>query len=134
MNTILLDDIARSLEQLNRKTYGAFQAGLKFDDPYQYKTVKAGETATVYSRRVLGKYVGHITQLSLAWYSSTYVDWIVDGVLLERFQRAIPFTTPKEFNPPITVKKKIDFIAYNGDTSDHAFGVLCDGFLKRGTA
>ena len=127
---ILLDDIFQSLEQLNKKTYGAFPAGAKFEEPYQYATVKAGETKTVYTRRITGGYVGFITQLSVSWYASTYIDWICDGVLLERLLRAIPFTTPKEFDPPIKVKKKIDFIAYNGDTSDHSFGVLCDGFLK----
>lgn len=131
INTILLDDILSSLNELNRKTSGGFPAGSKFDEPYQYKTVKAGERGTVYSRLIPGDYVGLISQLALSWYDQTHLDWIVDGVLLERFLRSIPFTTPKEFDPPIKAKDHIRFIAVNKDTTDHSFGVLCDGRLEK---
>lgn len=100
-------------------------------EPYQFKTVSAGETETVLYIPITGGYVGFIDEVACDWFANTFLEFIVDGALKEKIEREIPFSTPKEYNPPIVATKWIKFIAHNEDTSDHVFGVLVDGTLCR---
>lgn len=98
-------------------------------EPYQYATVPAGEIKIILYIPISAGYVGFINEVACDWFANTYVEFIVDGALKEKIEREIPIETPKEYNPPIVAEKWIKFVAHNDDTSDHVFGVLCDGEL-----
>ncbi len=99
---------------------------------YQYKKVEAGKSAVVYKFELPSDYVGFIYDLTVAWYHDTYLDWEIDGDLVEKIEREIGiFTRPKLFDPPYFVEDLIEFTAYNNSTEDYRFRVLCDGLLIR---
>jgi hypothetical protein len=100
-------------------------------NPHQYKLVKAGKSDIVYEFIIPKGYVAFIDQIANSWYPNTYLKFIVDWEE-ETVQREIaPINSPKEYKPPILAKNFIRWIAFNNDSQDHVFEVLCDGFLAR---
>jgi len=136
----MLDELCERLEELSGKLdkMGAFVnfAGpmthmFRRDDQYQYKTVPAGENRTVFYLRNPNptKLVGLITEVANDWYPHTYLEWRIDynPKIVEYMIGNI--NNPKEFERGIPFKEEVEWIAYNNDTEEHAFGVLCDGFF-----
>lgn len=107
----------------------------QFYNPYQPETpfeIKPGASGVIYEFELPPEFVGFIYKLASAWYANTYIDWEIDGNLIERLKRKIgDIKDPEVFNPPIFVREKIKFTAYNDDSASHSFWVLCDGLLRR---
>jgi hypothetical protein len=61
----------------------------------------------------------------------SYIDWFMDGRLEDRIAREIAINAPNTFSPPVVATDLIQFYAYNGDTINHIFQVICDGRLCR---
>jgi hypothetical protein len=137
LQTILLDELCGRLEDLTEKlgAYIAFMGPMtRTFEPevkYQYKTVKAGMHGTVFELenpepRLL---VGIITQVANDWYPNTFLEWFID-YKPRRVEYVIgSIDSPKEYARGIPFHHKIEWVAWNNDTSDHVFGVLCDGFF-----
>lgn len=110
----------------------------EFYKPFQPETpieVAAGESAVIYEfdlRSLCPGYVGFIEKVATKIYKDTYIDWEIDGELVERLKRPIgTLSNPEMFNPHYFVREKIRFTTYNNDLSSHKFWVLCDGVLTR---
>lgn len=104
---------------------------IKFPQPYQKKTVNAGETKVIYELPITGGYVGFIDKLAIDWYAHTYINFRVDGTTIEKIERRISFASFEVFDPPIIARKSIKFIVVNEDTEEHIMAVLCDGLLSK---
>lgn len=104
---------------------------------HQLGTVKAGQSGIVWDMYVTGDYTAFIDELIVIrgdnqlGEGGSYVDWYVDGVREDRINREIPLNNPKEFNPPLTAKRRVYFLAVNPTSKDHLFEVVCDGQLCR---
>jgi len=107
----------------------------QFGKIHQYKTVGAGKSARVFYLKIPNSCVGFLNQIGNNWFDNTYYVWKIDGAVVEnKIERMIgEINSPKEFEPPFLVVDKIEFFAYNNDTTSHTFEVLCDGvaYLKR---
>jgi hypothetical protein len=136
LQTILLDEICGRLEDLTEKlnAYMAFMGPMAqpFEPElkYQYKTVKAGRHDTVFKLEnpSPGRLVGIITEVANDWYPNTVLEWYIDG-----YPRRVEYIignidNPKEYARGIPFHKRIEWVAWNNDTIDHTFGILCDGF------
>ena len=101
-----------------------------FYNPYRYKEVEPGKSAVIYQFKLPPEYVGFIYDLWVTWYHNTYLNWEIDNGLVEKIEREIgSLSKPKLFDPPYFVRDLIKFTAYNNDTEDYRFRVLCDGLL-----
>jgi hypothetical protein len=137
LQTILLDEICGRLEDLMEKlnAYIAFMGPMTQPFPpekkYQYKEVKAGEHDTVFqlTNPQPELLVGIITQVANDWYPNTVLEWFID-YQPRRVEYVIgEVDNPKEYARGIPFHRIIKWVAWNNDTSDHVFGVLCDGFF-----
>jgi hypothetical protein len=137
LQTILLDEICGKLEDLLEKlsAYIAFMGPMTQTFPaelkYQYKTVKAGGHDTVFKLENPQPelLVGVVTQVANDWYPNTYLEWFTD-YKPRRVEYVVgEINNPKEYARGIPFHAKIEWVAWNNDTSDHVFGVLCDGFF-----
>lgn len=105
--------------------------------PRRHVTIPAGEDKIVFEDHMTGEFVGFIDRISVSrgdnelGCDNTWVDWKVDGVLIERIKREISLNLPDKFDPPHVVRKKTVFTAHNGDSSDHEFEVVVQGQLCR---
>ena len=100
-----------------------------FSDFYQSAKVPAGEYKRVFDLHVTGGYVAFIERKAHTWFSNTYYEFIVDGELVEKIEYEVPVNAPRTINPPIVAEKRIEWWAYNNDSSEHLFEVICDGRL-----
>lgn len=104
-----------------------------FYEPHQPREplrVEPGQSKVVYEFELPSDYVGFIYDLATVRYPNTYIDWEINGEVVERLHRQVgEFERPKVYDPPYFVREKIRFIAYNNDTSAHDFEVLCNGLL-----
>jgi len=98
---------------------------------YQYATVKAGESKTVWFMRNPQPQllVGIITQVANSWYPNTYLEWFID-----HYPKKIEYVIgdvekPKHFERGIPFHGQVKWVAHNEDTVAHTFEVLCDGFF-----
>jgi len=136
LNTLTqkLDTLTQRVEELTQilaPPLHRFHPNLR----YQYKTVKAGEADTVYRLRIPPDKVGIITEVANSWFANTYYMWMIDGHgRVEKVERQIAaLNNPKEYTKGIVSFVGIEWEAYNNDTSDHVFEVVCDGyFIDRG--
>jgi hypothetical protein len=102
-----------------------------FASPHQYKLVKARSSAVVYEFIIPRGYIAFIDQVANTYFPNTYLTWVVDSEE-ETVEREIaPIDVPKKYDPPIIAKNYIRWIAYNNDTEDHLFEVICDGYLLK---
>lgn len=102
-----------------------------FYKPYQYATVAAGETKTVFLINVPAGHKAYIQRTGNNWFSSTYLEWKVDDELIEKVQRVIAaVVAAKPENPPIVAVNKIEWIAVNNSSSSQVFEVLQDGIFQ----
>lgn len=97
---------------------------------YQYKTIAAGKSGTVWFMKNPQPQllVGIITQVGNSWYSGTYLEWFID-----HYPKKIEYVIgdvddPKHFERGIPFHKQVKWVAYNEDDVEHTFEVLCDGF------
>lgn len=141
---ILLDEICGRLEELSEvltEKLGALEAYIKYmgpmtrvfkrDQQYQYRTVLAGGSATVYRLENPQEdlLVGIITQVANDWYPHTFLEWFIDYEP-KRIEYVVgSVDAPKEFLRGIPFHHEVKWVAHNEDVSDHVFGVLCDGFF-----
>jgi hypothetical protein len=137
VQTQILYDMASMLEELVEKlnAYVAFMGPMTQTFPpeekYQYKTVKAGMHDTVFrlenpQPKLL---VGIITQVANDWYPNTSLEWFIDYHPRKVEYVIGEINSPKEYSRGIPFHDRIEWVAWNNDTSDHVFGVLCDGFF-----
>ena len=102
-----------------------------FFKPFQYLEIAAGESGTVLLIKVPSGCKGYIQRTANNWFPSTYLDWLVDGELIEKVERMIaPTPAPRSETPPIKVVGKIEWIAHNNSDSSQIFAVLQDGVFK----
>jgi hypothetical protein len=101
-------------------------------NPHQYKLVKAGQSAVVYEFILPRGSVGFIEDIGNTYFPNTYLTLVVDGEEQTIEREIAPINLPKRYSPPILVKNYIRWIAYNNDTEDHLFEVVCDGFIIGG--
>jgi hypothetical protein len=136
LQTILLDEVCGRLEEITEKLgayisfLGPMTETFEPESKYQYKTVKAGKQDTVYEL-VNPKpelLVGIITQVANDWYPNTKLVWLIDYHPREVEYVIGEINNPKEYARGIPFHHKVEWVAYNNDTADHVFGVLCDGF------
>lgn len=84
-----------------------------------------------------GGFVGFIDRISVSrgdnnlGNDDTWVDFIVDGVTIERIKREISLNLPDRFNPEQVVRSKVIFRAYNRDSIAHQFEVVVQGRMCR---
>lgn len=111
---------------MHQKLYGVgFDSNVK----YQYKLVKAGTHDTVYLYRIPLDFTAFIDQVANSWFPNTHIDWFAP-TLVERVERVIgQIDLPKHYDPPLVAQAEIRWVAYNDDSKDHVFQVLCDGTL-----
>lgn len=108
---------------------------IPFPTPRRSVEVATGTELIVWEERMTGNFVGFIDRISvsrgddLLGCANTWVDFIVDGVLIERIQREISLNLPDVFHPEIVVRRIVTFRAHNGDISDHEFEVVVQGRL-----
>jgi hypothetical protein len=98
---------------------------------YQYKVVKAGQSDIVFKLDIPPDKVGIITEVANSWYPNTYLLWSIDGAgKTEKVERVIAsIDNPKTYEKGIVAFVKIEWEAYNNDTTDHVFEVLLDGYF-----
>ena len=104
----------------------------KFPRPHQYRTLSAGETATIYNLNIPKSCTGFIERVGSNWYEDCYFYWYIDGQDVEgRIERQMgSVSSPIEYNPPIApVVRNIQFTAYNGTDTSLIFEILCDGLI-----
>lgn len=104
---------------------------IDFPNPYQYLQVNVGETKEVWRMDVNAGYAAFIERLACDWFATTYINFIVDGKLIEKVLREIPINDPEPVEPPIVAVKQIRWIAHNESSLNHEFGVLTKGRLCR---
>lgn len=138
--TVLLDEVCGRLEEVTKKLdkIGAFVTFMgpmtrmfKRGLQYQYATVEAGGHKRVYylENPQPELLVGVITEVANDWYAHTHLEWVID-YLPKRVDYVIADVEhPKEYERGIPFDKQVEWIAYNDDVGDHAFGVLMDGFF-----
>ncbi len=103
---------------------------IPFPNPYVgNQQVGPGEIKEVWRLDVNGGYAGFVEQVSCDWFANTYIEFIIDGVLIEKIQRDIPINRPEPYNPPLVAVKSIRFVVHNESLLDHAFGILTKGRL-----
>lgn len=131
-NTIQLNQIYLELRKMNQETAAK---GLPFDRTtiYKWLEIQAGESAVVYQYDLSGM-VAFISYVGVKWYANSHIDFTIDGTLREKIERTIgnfvsPTSQPEYYDPPIIAKNQILFKAYNQDTTEHKFEILCDGAL-----
>jgi len=130
-----LRDIASTLDAMNARLEAVEARGIPFSPTkiHQWKTIKAGKSGVVYNYDVR-PYVAFIHYVGCKWFANTYYLWEIDGVHKEWVERIIgnvdaPTSEPLRLEKPLVARKKIVWRAYNEDTADHVFEVLCDGIL-----
>lgn len=140
LQTILLDEMCGRLEELGEKMdklgawvtfMGPMTRMFKPELQYQYKTVEAGGSATVYKldNPERGILVGIITQVANDWYPDTFLEWYID-YKPKRVDYVIgQMDAPKEYERGIPFHHEVKWVAHNKSDEDHVFGVLCDGFF-----
>jgi len=102
-----------------------------FFKPYQFATVAAGESGTVFLLKVPSGHRAYIQRTANNWFQNTYLNWKVDGELVEKVERMIaPTPAPKPESPPIIAVDSIEWIAFNNSDSSHTFEVLQDGIFQ----
>ncbi len=102
-----------------------------FTKPYQYATIAAGQSGTVFTLNVPKGHKAYIQRTANNWFPNTYWKWKVDGELVEKVERQIsPVHIPKLEHPPIVAIDKIEWVAVNNSTSSHIFEVLQDGIFQ----
>jgi len=137
LQVILLDELCGRLEEQSEKL-GAFITFMgpmtrmfKAEWRYQYKTVPAGRSDTVFKLEnpQPDLLMGIITQVANDWYPNTYLDWLIDYSPKRVEYKIAEIENPKGYERGIPFEREVRWIAYNNDVSDHVFGVLCDGFF-----
>jgi len=107
-----------------------------FNQPYRFRTLQPGEKVIIWEEPITGDYLGFIDNIGNNWFPYTYIDFIVDGELIERIQKVTgelegyAFQT-RPVNPPIVAKKFIRWIAVNQDVDAHVFEVYCGGYYAK---
>ena len=103
-----------------------------FSKPYQYATVSAGETKTVFLIKVPSGCKAYIQKTANNWFPNTYLKWKVDDELVEKVERQIaPVNSPKPEIPPIIAVNKIEWIVVNNSKSSFIFEVLQEGAFQQ---
>ena len=101
-----------------------------FFKPYQFATVAAGESGTVFSMNVPKGNKAFIKNTGNSWFIKTYLNWRVDGELVEKVERRIAsVNSPRGETPPIIAIGTIEWVAVNNDAYPHVFEVLQDGIF-----
>ena len=110
---------------------------IPFPDPRRNAAVDAGADLVIWQEYMTGGFIGFLERLSvsrgdnLLGCNNTWVDFRIDGTLIERVQREISENMPDIYKPEMVVRKKIEFRAHNGDTAAHQFEVIAQGRLCR---
>lgn len=109
----------------------AFPAGVR----YQFVTIPAGVTATVYAFRNWGQdFRAFVDKVGfgpdcLPWNLVRFL-WFHDGELVEDYNYQIASVKkPKQFSDPYIARKEIVWQGINNDVVPHVFEVLTDGKL-----
>ena len=102
-----------------------------FFKPYQYTTVVAGETKTVFLINVPNGHKAFIQRTANNWFQNTYLEWKIDDEIIEKVERQIaPVNFPRQEIPPLIAKNKIEWIAVNNGDSSYIFEVLQEGVFQ----
>lgn len=107
---------------------------------YQYATVAAGESGTVFKLEnpQPDLLVGIITQVANDWFPDTFLEWYIDYEHKKVEYVIGQIDAPKEFERGIPFFQEIKWVAHNENFTPtdeydpdvgHTFGVLCDGFF-----
>ena len=99
---------------------------------YQTLTIAAGERGRVYYFPITGGYTAFIRSVANAWAANTYYNWLVDGELIEKVERAIAaLNSPLEIKPPIIAKRSIEWYGVNESGASVVFEVVMEGELAK---
>lgn len=140
LQTILLDEMCGRLEEHGDKLdkigawitfMGPMTRMFKREQQYQFKTVEAGGSDTVYKLHnpERGVMVGIITQVANDWYPGTFLEWYIDHKLKKVDYIIAQIDVPKEYERGIPFFEEIEWVAHNESDEDRTFGVVCDGFF-----
>lgn len=109
----------------------AFPAGTR----YQFVTIPAGATATIYAFRNWGQdFRAFVDKVGLGpdalpWNLVRFI-WSHDGEVVENYNYQIASVRkPKQFEDPYIARTEIVWLGVNNDVVPHVFEVLCDGKL-----
>ena len=137
---ILLDEVSGRLEELNEKldkmvAFNQYKGPMirmfRRDQQYQFATVPAGQSRRIYylHNPQPDLLVGIIKQVANDWHANTFLEWYTDYEP-KRVEYIIgQIDAPKEYEEGIPFRHEVEWIAYNNDTEEHTFGVLCDGYF-----
>jgi hypothetical protein len=107
-----------------------------FPEPYRYvkEGVDPGENAVVFYLTIPRGSVGFISKVAIDVYSDTYVEFRIDGRLVENTRRTVlevESFTPETYDPPLVVEKWVKFTFFNNSTATVYPGVLCNGEIVK---
>lgn len=107
--------------------------GFPQDQTYQYLTLAPGASGTIFLLDIPPKYFGFLERVANRWYNDTYLDWKIDGKLIERVRRefAIVGREPYILEPPFIIKKELRWLGKNDSSASVTLAVMCDGRLCR---
>jgi hypothetical protein len=137
LQIIYLDELCGRIEELteNLKAYNRFKGPMtrpfKRSLQYQYATIPAGGHGRVYYLKnpQPDLLMGVITQVGNSWFSNTYLEWFVDYDPKKVEYVVGEIHNPKEYEQGIPFEYEVEWLAWNQDSADHTFEVLCDGFF-----
>lgn len=99
----------------------------RVDHPFQYDTVKAGESQKlVFNIDVPGDKALLVKQIANEWYPDTTFELNIDGKRNEHRRRLSDPEDPLE--TAILVRKTIEWRVTNNSNEDRTIGILSDGF------
>lgn len=137
MQTILLDELCGRTEELYDKlgAYVSFMGPMsrrfKEEQQYRFLTISAGGHGRVWYmvNPQPDLLVGIITQVANSWFPNTHLEWLIDHdpKRVEYIIGAV--NAPKHFDRGVPFFEEVEWIAWNDDTVNHVFQVLCDGFF-----
>lgn len=133
MQTMLLFKIYKKLDKLTAfdSFMGPMSRRFKEEQQYQFATIQANAHGRVwYMRNPQPELlVGIITQVANSWFPNTHLEWLIDYEP-KRVEYIIGVVNaPKHFDRGIPFFDEVQWIAWNDDTVNHVFQVLCDGFF-----
>lgn len=98
-------------------------------NPHQSDTVPANERKSIWYFKVPPGHIFHVEQIGTNWYPDTYMLFIVDGSILEKWERFVG-----EINALVDVRRRfiiasndVRVIAVNNSANDVIYDVIIDG-------
>jgi len=133
MQTMLLFKIYKKMDKLVafNSFMGPMSHRFKEEYQYQFKTIPAHGHGRVWYmvNPQPDLLVGIITQVANSWFANTHLEWFIDYDPKRVDYIIGDVNAPKHFDRGVPFFDEVEWKAWNDDTVNHVFEVLCDGFF-----